>query len=106
MPIGTVTRVFETRGFGYITPDEGDRDVFVQVNTATSVNDADVAQLKSGARSPNERPRDDASPTGGSRLREGPSPSDGRYLREGMRVRFKIEDSDTGLHAVAVAPLH
>ncbi len=29
MPTGTITRVFEQRGFGYITPDRGDRDVFV-----------------------------------------------------------------------------
>jgi cold shock CspA family protein len=29
MPIGTLTRVFQHRGFGYITPDEGDRDVLV-----------------------------------------------------------------------------
>jgi CspA family cold shock protein len=29
MPTGTITRVFEQRGFAYITPDMGDRDVFV-----------------------------------------------------------------------------
>jgi len=29
MPTGTVTRFFELRGFGFITPDESDRDVFL-----------------------------------------------------------------------------
>ncbi|MCH2138072.1 MAG: cold shock domain-containing protein [Phycisphaerales bacterium] len=31
MPTGTITRVFERRGFGYITPDQGDRDVYMHV---------------------------------------------------------------------------
>ena len=30
MPTGTITRVFEQRGFAYITPDQGDQDVFVR----------------------------------------------------------------------------
>jgi CspA family cold shock protein len=29
MQTGTVTRMFELRGFGFITPDQGDRDVFL-----------------------------------------------------------------------------
>lgn len=29
MPTGTITRIFEQRGFAYITPDMGDRDVYV-----------------------------------------------------------------------------
>ena len=29
MQTGTVTRMFELRGFGFITPDDSDRDVFL-----------------------------------------------------------------------------
>jgi len=29
MQTGTVTRMFEVRGFGFITPDHGDRDAFL-----------------------------------------------------------------------------
>ncbi len=29
MQIGTVTQMFESRGFGFITPDNSDRDVFL-----------------------------------------------------------------------------
>jgi|TARA_B110000495_G_C22728846_1_gene427873 CspA family cold shock protein len=29
MQTGTVTRLFELRGFGFITPDDSDRDVFL-----------------------------------------------------------------------------
>ena len=39
MQMGTVTRLFEIRGFGFITPDASDRDVFLGmdvVNTSTS----------------------------------------------------------------------
>ncbi len=38
MQTGTVTRLFEVRGFGFITPDASDRDVFLGmevVNTST-----------------------------------------------------------------------
>ena len=33
MPTGTITRVFEQRGFAYITPDRGDRDVYVHAES-------------------------------------------------------------------------
>lgn len=46
MPIGTVTRVFQHRGFGYITPDDGDRDVLVSAALIATQN----AWLKEGGR--------------------------------------------------------
>jgi CspA family cold shock protein len=78
MPTGTVTRVFETKGFGYITPDEGDRDVFIHMNASALARFADT---NAGCES---------APTS---------------LCEGARVQFEIKDSDAGLTAVSVAPL-
>ena len=101
MPMGTVTRVFETKGFGYITPDEGDRDLLVQVDAERHQQCAGVgpAQLPpNGYRSDNHGPRVAFSEKGV--LRTLPK------LCQGTRVQYEIEDSDAGLHAVAVAPLH
>lgn len=97
MPIGTVTRVFERRGFGYITPDEGDRDLFVQVDAAT------LAHFKPP---PPESSPEDGVLRASSVSHATRASGDGRGLREGTRVRFEIHDSDVGLQAVAVAPLH
>ncbi|MDP7028694.1 MAG: cold shock domain-containing protein [Phycisphaerales bacterium] len=36
MPHGTLTRLFEVRGFGFITPDESDRDVFLGIDVISS----------------------------------------------------------------------
>ncbi|MDG2477692.1 MAG: cold shock domain-containing protein [Phycisphaerales bacterium] len=40
MQTGTVTRMFELRGFGFITPDDSDRDVFLgnRVLSATTMD--------------------------------------------------------------------
>ncbi|MDP7070208.1 MAG: cold shock domain-containing protein [Phycisphaerales bacterium] len=46
MPTGTVTRYFELRGFGFITPDESDRDVFL----GCDVVGADVELIQEGQR--------------------------------------------------------
>ncbi|MCH2137045.1 MAG: cold shock domain-containing protein [Phycisphaerales bacterium] len=71
MPTGTITRVFELRGFGYITPDEGDRDLFIQ-----------------------------------SLRHDGDAHTNAVELREGSRVSFEVRDSEIGLQAVSISPLH
>ncbi len=46
MPTGTVSRIFELRGFGFITPDESERDVFVGID----IINASVEPLVEGQR--------------------------------------------------------
>ncbi len=47
MTIGTVKWFNAAKGFGFITPDEGDKDVFVHV---TAVEEAGMAPLTEGQR--------------------------------------------------------
>ena len=100
MPTGTVTRVFETKGFGYITPDEGDRDLLVRVDAQMLWQFTKVCRAQSIS---NETQSDSHRPIAafGTRRTLSALPK----LREGTRVQFEIEDSDVGLQAVAVAPL-
>lgn len=47
MTTGTVKFFNAEKGFGFITPDEGDKDVFVHI---TAVKDAGLADLRDGQR--------------------------------------------------------
>tara|TARA_Y100001968_G_C19098294_1_gene591285 strand:- start:354 stop:572 length:219 start_codon:yes stop_codon:yes gene_type:complete len=40
VPQGTVTRLFSQRGFGYITPDDSDRDVLVTMDVIPTTMNA------------------------------------------------------------------
>lgn len=46
MPTGTLTRLFERRGFGFITPDDSDRDVFFSMDERQD----DAQPLREGQR--------------------------------------------------------
>ncbi len=46
VPHGTVTRLFAQRGFGYITPDDSDRDVLLTMDVVSTT----VAPLIEGQR--------------------------------------------------------
>ncbi len=46
MPTGTVTRFFELRGFGFITPDDSDRDVFLGCDVIRST----IEMIREGQR--------------------------------------------------------
>jgi len=39
MQTGTVTRLFEVRGFGFISPDESDRDVFLGLDVISETTE-------------------------------------------------------------------
>ncbi|MEE3002043.1 MAG: cold-shock protein [Planctomycetota bacterium] len=47
MPTGTVGRYFDQKGFGFIKPDEGEKDLFVHI---TEVKTEGVAALQEGQR--------------------------------------------------------
>jgi len=50
MATGTVKWFNETKGFGFITPDEGSKDCFVHVNEIASgpINDGDKVEFEMG----------------------------------------------------------
>ena len=47
MPTGTVGRYFDQKGFGFIKPDEGEKDLFVHI---TEIKTEGVAALTEGQR--------------------------------------------------------
>jgi CspA family cold shock protein len=50
MPTGTVKWFNSSKGFGFITPDEGDKDLFVHINEVSDgpLNDDDKVEFDIG----------------------------------------------------------
>ncbi|MAB82774.1 MAG: cold-shock protein [Phycisphaerae bacterium] len=47
MPTGTIGRYFDQKGFGFIKPDEGEKDLFVHI---TEIKSEGVSTLTEGQR--------------------------------------------------------